>query len=88
VVWDAANVRHIEQDHPERRITSQEVSEALNDPERIETTETRRNLEYHTVVGRTTKGRLMVVVWVDHPDGRFPVHARQAGRQAARRYYR
>jgi uncharacterized DUF497 family protein len=88
VVWDAANVRHIEQDHPERGSTSEEVSEALNDPERMETMEIRRRVEYHTVVGRTTKGRLMVVVWLDHPDGRFPVHARQAGRKAARRYYR
>jgi len=88
VVWDAANVRHLERDHPARGIFRAEVTEALNDPERLEATEVRRDVEYHTVLGRTAKGRVLVVVWVDHPDGRFPVHARQAGRAAARRYYR
>src|SRR3989442_15793705 len=76
----------MERDHSERGIIRAEVTEALNDPERLEATEIRRDVEYHTVVGRTAKGRLLVVVWVDHPDGRFPVHARQAGRAAARRY--
>jgi uncharacterized DUF497 family protein len=88
VVWNSANVRHLERAHPERGIIRAEVTEALNDPERLEATEVRRDVEYHTVVGRTAKGRLLVVVWVDHSDGRFPVHARQAGRAAARRYYR
>jgi len=60
----------------------------LNDPQRIESAELRRNVSYHTVIGSTAKGRLLVVVWIDHPAGRFPVHARPAGRQAARRYYR
>lgn len=88
VVWDATNVRHLERDHTERGIVRAEVSEALNDQERLETMEVRRDVEYHTVIGRTAKGRILVVVWVDHPDGRFPVYARQAGRRAARRYYR
>jgi len=88
VVWDATNVRHLERDHPERGIVRAEVTEALNDSERVETTEVRRDVEYHTLIGRTQKGRLLVVVWIDHPDGRFPVHARRAGRAAARRYYR
>ncbi len=88
VVWDATNVRHLERDHPERGIVRAEVTEALNDLERLEATEVRRGVEFHTVLGRTTKGRLLVVAWVDHPAGRFPVHARQAGRRAARRYYR
>ncbi len=87
VVWDAVNVRHIERDHLERRILQAEVEETLNDPDRIESTENRRDVTYHTVVGRTVNGRLLVVAWVDHPAGRFPVHARQAGRRAARRYY-
>lgn len=87
VVWDASNARHIEVDHPERGLVQAEVEEALNDPGRIESAEDRHGVSYHTVVGGTLKGRLLVVVWVDHAAGRFPVHARQAGRRAARRYY-
>jgi hypothetical protein len=88
VVWDATNTRHLEKDHPERAIVRAEVEEALNDTARIESTEVRRNVTYHIVIGSTVKGRLLAVVWVDHQLGRFPVHARQAGRRAARRYYR
>ena len=88
VVWDATNTRHLEKDHPERGIVRAEVEEALTDEERIESTEVRRNVRYHIVIGSTAKGRLLAVVWVDHQLGRFPVHARQAGRRAARRYYR
>ncbi len=55
---------------------------------RLEATEVRRSFTYHTVIGSTKGARLLVVVWIDHPEGRFPVHARQAGRAAARRYYR
>jgi uncharacterized DUF497 family protein len=87
VVWDVTNVRHIERDHPERGITRAEVTEVLTDAERIETSEVRGGTTYRLVVGRTAKGRLLVVVWIDHPDGRFPIHARPAGRRAARRYY-
>jgi hypothetical protein len=88
VVWDTTNVRHLERDHPERGITRVEVTEALSDAERIESEEVRRGVTYHTVIGATANGRLLVVVWIDHHAGRFPVHARPAGRQAARRYYR
>jgi hypothetical protein len=56
--------------------------------QRIESEEVRRNVTYHTVIGATPKGRLLVVVWIDHQAGRFPVRARPAGRHAARRYYR
>jgi len=88
VDWDPTNVRHLERDHPERGLVRAEVEEALNDAQRIEATEVRRNVMYHTVIGSTAKGRLLVVVWIDHQLGRFPVHARLAGRRAARRYYR
>jgi hypothetical protein len=87
VVWDASNLRHIERDHPERGVAQSEVEEAMNDTDRIESAENRRGVDYHTVVGQTKKGRLLAVVWVDHAAGRFPGHARQAGRRAARRYY-
>lgn len=88
LVWDSSNRRHVLLDHSERQIAIEEVSEALQDAERIETTEVRDNETYHTVIGMTTRGRLLVVVWVDDPGGRYPVHARQAGRRAARRYYK
>lgn len=88
VVWEASNLRHLIDDHPERKLTRDEIDEALNDVDRVESTEIRSGVGYHTVVGATLKGRLLVAVWVDHPHGRFPVHARQAGRHAARRYYR
>ena len=88
VVWDATNVRHVERDHPERGISRAEVTEALSDVERIESAEVRQDVTYHAAIGATAKGRLLVVVWIDHPAGRFPVHARPAGRKAARRYYR
>jgi uncharacterized DUF497 family protein len=88
VIWDATNLRHLELDHPEREITRIEVDQALDDPARLEESKLRENIRYYTAIGRTRRGRLLVVVWVDHPAGRFPVHARQAGRRAARRYYR
>jgi uncharacterized protein YidB (DUF937 family) len=88
VVWDAANSRHIERDHPERAITREEVTEALNDPDRLESIAVRSGVDYHEVLGLTRAGRLLFVVWVHHPDGRYPVHARRAGRKAAGRYYR
>jgi len=88
VVWEPSNLRHLINDHLERRLTREEIDEALNDVHRIESTEIRSGVSYHTVVGATQKGRLLVAVWVDHADGRFPIHARQAGRRAARRYYR
>lgn len=88
VIWESTDIRHIEQDHPEREISRREVEEVLKDADRVEGSERRKNVTYHNVIGRTMKGRLLVVVWIDHLSGRFPVHARQAGRRAARRYYR
>ncbi len=88
VVWDTTNLRHIEGDHPERRISRNDVTEALNDPQRVESAQERGRVMYHVVIGATAEGRPLVVVWIDHLGGRFPVHARPAGRRAARRYYR
>lgn len=82
-----SNIRHLEQDHPERLITRSEVEQVLEDSRRIETTEVRDGVTYHTVIGITPAVRVLVVVWVSHPAGRLPVHARQAGRRAARRYF-
>ena len=88
VVRDHWNRKHIEQDHPERAIRVDEVNEAMNDPERIESTEERDGETYHALLGQTKAGRLLLIVWVDHANGRFPVHAHRAGRTEARRYYR
>lgn len=88
LVWEASNLRHLLDDHPERHLSREEIEEAMNDLDRIESAEIRSGVGYHTVVGATSNGRLLVAVWVDHAAGRFPVHARLAGRRAARRYYR
>jgi hypothetical protein len=87
VVWDESNLRHLLDDHRERNLSREEIEEAMSDSNRIESAEISSGVTYRTVVGATVKGRLLVVVWVDHPAGRFPVHARQAGRRAAKRYY-
>jgi hypothetical protein len=88
VVWGATNLRHIQGDHRERGISRDDVIEGLNDPQRVESAEERGTVTYHTVIGATRNGRPLVVVWIGHLAGRFPVHARQVGRRAARRYYR
>ena len=87
IVWLPGNIRHLEQDHPDRMSTRGEVEQVLEDSRRIESAEVRDEVTYHTVIGITTAARVLVVVWVNHPAGRLPVHARQAGRRAARRYY-
>lgn len=88
VVWELSNLRHLLDDHPERNLSRDEVEETMSDANRIESAENRGGVRYNIVVGSTLRGRLLVVVWVDHPAGRFPIHARQAGRRAARRYYK
>ena len=87
VVWVPSNIRHLEQGHPERMITRGEVDQVLEDSRRIELTEVRDEVTYHTVIGITKAARVLVVVWVNHPAGRLPIHARQGGRRAARRYF-
>jgi uncharacterized DUF497 family protein len=87
VVWDHPNRTRIEANHPERAISSPEVEEALDDPERKDVEEQRAAVTYHNVLGMTNGGRLLLVVWVDDPRGRYPVHSRQASRRLARRYY-
>ncbi len=59
----------------------------MSDPDRREVIDERDGVLYHAVLGLTGVGRLLLVVWVDHADGRYPVHAHQAGRREARKYY-
>jgi len=83
VVWDRANRKHIGSDHPERGISLKEVDEILSDPNRIEVYLVDR-LAYQ-VVGRTVARRWLVVIWIDQPEGRYPIHARAASQRIIRR---
>jgi hypothetical protein len=84
VVWDAANRRHLGQDHPERRISVDEIDEVLSsNPERIETYLALRRA--YQVIGRTSAGRWLVVIWIDQPEGRYQIHAREASKRIIRR---
>jgi len=83
IVWDAANRKHLGSDHPERRISLLEIEEVLRDADRIETDLPDRKA--HQVIGRTTAGRWMVVIWIDDRDGRYPIHAREASKRIIRR---
>ena len=87
VVWETHNRRHIEEDHAERSISTDEVEQAMNDPQRWERTVERDGDLYRTVIGRTSAGRFLFVAYVEVPDGRLPVHARQASRTLIERYY-
>jgi hypothetical protein len=87
VVWDKQDRHHIEAAHPERRITKKEVDDVLNDPNRLEGSEdVRGGQSYRPVLGRTQDGRVLYVVYVSDPRGRYPVHGRQAGRRTQRRF--
>src|SRR6266542_2848319 len=63
VVWEASNLRHQVDDHPERNLTRDDIEEAMNDANRIESAEIRAGVQYHAVVGATLKGRLVVAGW-------------------------
>ena len=83
VIWDSDNCNHLLQDHPERRLTQGEIDEVLTDDKRLEIHQPERDA--YLAIGRTRSGRWLVVAWVDHPGGRYPIHARAAGRRTIRR---
>lgn len=83
IVWDEANRRHLGEDHPERHISIDEIDQVLTDTERIEIYLARRRA--YQVLGRTSAGRWLVVIWIDQPEGRYPIHAREASRRIIRR---
>jgi uncharacterized DUF497 family protein len=82
IIWDYWNRKHLGQEHSERSISLDEIDEVLNDAGRFETYLDRRDA--HQVIGRTRAGRWLVVVWIDERLGRYPIHARQAGRREIR----
>jgi hypothetical protein len=75
--------RHLGSDHPERHISIEEIEEALQDASRIETENSDRTA--NQVIGRTTAGRWLVVIWIHDRDGRYPIHAREASKRIIRR---
>lgn len=50
IVWDAANRKHLAEDHPEREIALKEIAEVLGDPDRVEAYLAER--QAYQVVGR------------------------------------
>ncbi|MGH2365860.1 MAG: hypothetical protein ACRDHX_14565 [Chloroflexota bacterium] len=86
VVWDDYNRRHLTEEHPERTISVAEIEEAMSDSNRIEADVQRVDGTYGSVIGRTAAGRLVFIAYIHRDDGRYPVHARQAGQRLARRY--
>lgn len=85
VVWDASNRRHLGEDHPERDISLKEIEEVLADPERVEVSTQR---QAYQVVGKTRDARWLVVIWIDQPEGRYPIHARAASKRIIRKVAR
>lgn len=75
-IWREHNLRHITEDHPERRVSKEDVEEVLADPDRLEV----RDATHGTVVaaGRNRGGEAFVVAFVELANGdAFPVHARR-----------
>jgi uncharacterized DUF497 family protein len=83
VVWDAANRKHLAADHPERGISLDEIAEVLEDGRRVEVY--LENRDAFQVIGRTDTGRWLVVIWIDQPMGRYPIHVRKASNRIIRR---
>lgn len=76
VVWREHNLRHLTIDHPERRVSREDVEDVLADPDRDEEVDR----HHHTVVarGRNRQGEALVVAFIELADGSaFPVHARR-----------
>ena len=80
VVWDAANRDHLGRGHPERSITLTEIEEAMNDPDRDDEPDPKRE-PVRVLRGRTNAGRLLYVAYIPVPAGRYPVHAHAIGRR-------
>ena len=83
VVWDAANRKHLAEDHPDRQISLDEIGEVLADGQRVEAYLEERDA--YQAIGRTTAGRWLVVIWIDQPTGRYPIHVREASKRIIRR---
>lgn len=80
VSWDAANRRHIVIDHAERRISEEQVTDAV---ENALAENVAPDPAHGTTVGLCRIGRrVLAVAWVVRPGGWcYPVHAHWAGRR-------
>lgn len=56
---------------------------SFRDPSRVEVYLAERHA--YQVVGRTAAARWLVVIWIDQPEGRYPIHARAASKRIIRR---
>lgn len=83
-VWDRSNRKHLIQDRPERAVSISDIEEVLADAGRDERYDSVRDT--YLVLGRTKKGRWLIVVWVDHPHGRYPIHVRPASSKVKRKW--
>jgi hypothetical protein len=84
VVWDRWNRKHPFEDHPERNLTEVEVEKAMLDPQRQEVFLESRSV--HELLARVAARRWLVVAWVDHPAGRYPIHARRVGQAGVQKW--
>jgi uncharacterized DUF497 family protein len=66
------------------RVSISDVEEVLTDADRDERYDARRDT--YLVLGRTKAGRWLVVVWVNHPRGWYPIHVRPASAAARRKW--
>jgi hypothetical protein len=75
-VWKEHDLSHITEEHPERRVSQEDVRDVLSDPNRSEWPDP----SHGTIVasGRNSQGVAFVVAFVELSDGSaFPVHARR-----------
>ena len=84
LVWDRSNRKHLTEDHPERTVSASDIEEVLADASRDERYDTQRDT--YLVLGRTKAGRWLIVVWVNHPHGRYPIHVRPASARVRRNW--
>ena len=84
IIWDAHNRKHLIDDHPERHLSTEEITEALTDENRLDI----RDPNHGTVIsiGLTSARRLLLVAWTRRQNGIYPVHAREAGRRQRKDY--
>ncbi|HEX4213800.1 MAG TPA: hypothetical protein VIA06_10835 [Candidatus Dormibacteraeota bacterium] len=72
--WDTANEARIVTDHPERRLSKDEIEQAMGDPP-AETVHRREHGTWEPRGQTITAGRWLIVAWVEDPEWRYVRHA-------------
>lgn len=75
VLWDDNNRKHHLVEHAERGLTEDEIDEVLLNPMSIKVGDTKHKTM--VTVGRTARGRPILVAWRALAKGMYPVHARR-----------